>query len=97
MPTYVTLIRYTQKGIENMKDSPNRLDNAKKLVQSVGGKFVSFYLTMGQYDGVFIAEVPDDETATKFAIAAAGLGFVRTETLRAYTESEYRKLISELP
>ena len=97
MPTYITLLRYTQKGIENMKDSPNRLDNAKRAFQSMGATLKSFYLTMGRYDAVVVSEAPNDETATKVAIASASLGFVRTETLRAYAEDEYRKIIAALP
>ncbi len=97
MPTYIQLIRYTQKGVENMRDSPNRLENAKKFWASQGGKLNQFFLTMGQYDAVVIGEAPSDEAATKIALVTGGLGFVRTETLRAYTEDEYRKIIAALP
>ena len=97
MPTYMTLINYTQKGVENMKDSPNRLDAAKELFKSMGGELKSFYLAMGKYDAVVIAEGPDDETATKIAMTIGAAGAIRTETLRVFTEDEYRKIISELP
>jgi uncharacterized protein with GYD domain len=97
MPTYMTLINYTQKGVENMKDSPNRLDAAKELFKSMGGELKSFYLAMGKYDAVVIAEGPDDETATKLAMIIGAAGAIRTETLRVFTEDEYRKIISELP
>jgi uncharacterized protein with GYD domain len=50
MPTYVGLHRYTQKGIESIKDGPARLDAAKKTLAAAGGKLLGFYLTMGQYD-----------------------------------------------
>ena len=52
---------------------------------------------MGQYDAIVISELPDDETATRFALATAARGYVRTETLRAYPEPEYRKIIAALP
>jgi len=97
MPTYMTLINYTQKGVENMKDSPNRLDAAKELFKSMGGELKSFYLAMGKYDAVVIAEGPDDETAIKLAMTIGAAGAIRTETLRVFTEDEYRKIISELP
>ena len=97
MPTYMTLINYTQKGVENMKDSPNRLDAAKGLFKSMGGELKSFYLAMGRFDAVVIAEGPDDETATKIAMTTAAAGAIRTETFRIFTENEYRKMISELP
>ncbi len=97
MPTYVTLIKYTQKGVENMKESPTRLDAAKELFKSMGGELKAFYLAMGRYDAVVIAEGPDDETATKLAMMIASAGAIRTETFRVFTEGEYRKIISELP
>ena len=97
MSTYMTLIRYTQQGIESIKDSPARLDTAKELYKSLGAEIKSFYLTMGRYDVIVISEAPDDETATKLAMTIASAGAIRTETFRIFTEDEYRKLISELP
>lgn len=97
MPTYVTLISYTQRGVENMKESPARLDAAKEVYKSMGAELKAFYLAMGRYDAVVISEGPDDETATKLALAIGSAGAVRTETMRVFNEDEYRKLISELP
>ncbi len=97
MATYVSLIRYTQRGIENMKESPARLDSAKQLFQSLGAELKSFHLAMGRYDAVVISEAPNDETATKAALTIGAAGAVRTETFRVFTEDEYRHLISELP
>jgi uncharacterized protein with GYD domain len=93
----MTLIRYTQRGIESIKDSPARLDTAKDLYKSLGAEIKSFYLVMGRYDVMVISEAPDDETATKLALTIGSTGAIRTETTRIFTEDEYRKLISELP
>ena len=97
MAHYISLIRYTQKGIENIKQSPSRLDAAKKAFESAGGKVHAWYLTMGQYDAVLITEAPDDETAAKVSLTLGALGNVRTETLKAFTEAEYRKIIAAIP
>ena len=97
MPTYVTLVRFTQQGVENIKESPNRLDAAKEGAKSMGIEIREFYLAMGQYDAVIIGEAPDDETMTSFVLASASLGNVRTETFRVFTEGEYRKMIAALP
>jgi len=97
MTTYITLLRYTQQGIENMKESPSRLEAAKESFRALGAELKAFYLVNGQYDAVIVSEAPDDETATKIALATSSLGNVRTETLRAYTEEEYRKIIADLP
>ena len=97
MPTYITMIRYTQQGIEKIKDSPQRLERARAAVQKAGGQMKAFYLTIGQYDGVSIIEAPNDEAYTTCVLAIASAGSVRTETLRAFTEEEYRKIIAALP
>ena len=80
-----------------MKESPARLDAAKELFKSMGAELKSFHLVMGQYDAVVIAEAPDDETVAKLVLSIGSLGAVRTETLRAYTEDEYRNIIAALP
>ena len=97
MPTYISLIRYTQQGVQNIKDSPARLDAAKKAFKAMGGELKQWYLVLGQYDAVVISEGPDDETAAKLALAIGAQGNIRTETFRAFTEDEYRKLIAALP
>ena len=97
MATYITLFRLTQQGIGNIKESPARLDAAKQAARAMGGEVKAFYLVMGQYDGVIITEAPDDEAVTKLLLATGSLGNVRTETLRAYTEDEFRKIIAALP
>ena len=97
MPTYVTLFRWTQKGAENVKQSPARLDKIKEAIKAAGGEMQAFYLTMGQYDGISISEAPSDEVYARTMLAATSAGNVQTETLRAFTENEYRKLIGALP
>ena len=97
MATYVLLVRFTAKGIENIKDSPNRLDAAKRAFEAAGAEFKDFYLTLGRYDIVAVGEVPDDETAAKLALSLSSAGAIRTETLRAFTEDEYRDIIAALP
>jgi uncharacterized protein with GYD domain len=97
MPTYVTLLSYTQQGIKNIKESSKRLDAAKKAYESMGAKLRDFYLVMGRYDIVLVSEGPDDETMAKAALAIGSLGNVRSETLRAFTEDEFRKIVASLP
>jgi len=96
MPTYITLIRYTQRGIENAKESPARLEKAKQAIKAAGGDMKAFYLTMGQYDAVAISEALSDEAYATTMLNIASAGSIRTETLRAFTEEEYRKIISSL-
>ena len=97
MSTYISLISLTQKGIENIKGSPVRLDQAKAAFKAMGAELKEFYLVTGRYDMVVISEAPDAETVAKVALAIGAGGFIRTETLRAFTQNEYQKIIAALP
>jgi uncharacterized protein with GYD domain len=96
MPYYVSLIRYTHQGMSKIKESPSRLDAAKKAAESVGGKIQAWYLTMGHYDAVLISEFPSDEACAKFTLSSGALGNISTETLKAFPEAEYRKICGTL-
>ena len=97
MATYISLIQYTQQGLAAIKESPKRLDAARKAFEQAGVKIKEFYLVMGEYDIVIVAEAPNDEAITKTSLTLASKGNVRTRTSRAFTEPEYRKLIDSLP
>jgi uncharacterized protein with GYD domain len=97
MPVYITLVNYTQEGVENIKESPARLDQVKRAIQAAGGEMYAFYLTMGRFDAVTISEAPNDEIYATTLLAIASAGAIRTETLRAFTEEEYREIIASLP
>ena len=66
---FVTLVRYTQQGISKIKESPARLDAARRAAEKAGGKIHAWYLTMGRYDAVFISEFPNDEAGAKFMLS----------------------------
>ena len=96
MPTYISLLRFTQQGMETIKDGPSRLDAARKAYEAVGARLKEFYLVTGQYDAVVVSEAPNDETVAKLALALGARGNVRSETLRAFTEVEYRSILAAL-
>ena len=97
MAKYISLVKYTAKGVENVKESPNRLDAFKRLCESMGATLDGFYLNMVRYDMVVIVDAPDPETVAKILLTTTSGGAVSTETLPAFAEAEYRKVISELP
>jgi uncharacterized protein with GYD domain len=97
MPTYISLIKYTQQGISAIKDGPARLEANKETLNRHGSELKAFYLTMGRYDIVVIIEAPDDATAAKVALTVGSTGHISTETLRAFTEDEFREIIAALP
>lgn len=96
MAKYIALVNWTDQGIKNVKDSPARLDAARKLAQEVGGKLGETYLTIGAYDLVVMMDAPDDETMAKFALKLGSGGNVRTHTLKALDEDAYRRVIGSL-
>jgi uncharacterized protein with GYD domain len=96
MGHYVTLIRYTQQGAGKIKESPARLDAARKAAEKAGGKIHTWFLTMGKYDAVIVSEFPNDEASAKFMLATGAAGNVTTQTMKAFTEDEYRKIIASL-
>ena len=97
MPTYVTLVRYTDQGIRNIKESPARLEAAKKAARAAGAEIKSFLLALGSYDIILTVDAPNDETAARLVLSIGSLGNVRTDTLRVFDETEFRKLIGSLP
>ncbi len=97
MPTFVTLVSWTDQGIKDVKESPARLDALKQAAQSMGCEVKDFYLVTGRWDMVLVMEAPDGETVAKLSLATGSRGAVRTETLRAFTEDQYREIIASLP
>ncbi len=97
MATYIIMANYTQKGIESIKQGPDRLEASRVAFQAMGAEIKAFYLTTGEFDMVIVAEVPDDITLAKLVLSIGSRGAVRTKTLRAYPESEYRQIIDAIP
>ena len=96
MPTYITLLRWTSQGLKSIKESPSRLDAARKAFQAVGVTLKEFYMVTGHYDMVIISEAPDDVALAKVTLSVASHGNVQTETLRAFSEKEYRNIMGTL-
>jgi uncharacterized protein with GYD domain len=96
MPAYVMLANWTDQGAQKVKESPRRLDAAKKALTDMGGEFKSLYMTMGDYDLVAIYEAPDDAVAARFTLLLGQMGAVRTRTLKAFPEAAYREIVNSL-
>jgi uncharacterized protein with GYD domain len=95
MPTYISLINWTEQGVKAFKDTTKRADAAKAAAKRIGGRLNDIYWTIGAYDLVAITEFPDDETATAFMLALSSEGNVRTETLRGYNATEIAAIIAK--
>ncbi|MCS5583095.1 MAG: GYD domain-containing protein [Pseudomonadales bacterium] len=97
MATDITLINLTEQGVKTIKDLPARLSAGRQAMEANGGKLLQYYLTLGAQDAVVITELPDDETAASVALQQAGLGNLRTTTMRAFTEAEIPGVLSKMP
>jgi uncharacterized protein with GYD domain len=96
MPSYIILVRWTSQGLQKIKESPSRLEAGRKAFEATGIQLKAFYMVMGQYDMVNIVEAPDDATLAIGLLNLASQGNLQTETLRAFTEDEYKKIISAI-
>jgi uncharacterized protein with GYD domain len=98
MATYLVQFGYTQKGMENIKDSPARVEAAKQTIRKMGGEVKAFYAIMGsEFDTLFIVEAPNDQKVGEMVLAIAMLGSVRTRTNRLFNEEEFKTIVAELP
>ena len=93
MPTYVSLIHWTEQGIKNYKESESRARDFSKLVESSGGRVRELLWTVGDYDLVSVADFSDDETATACLLQVGSLGYVRTNTMRAFGAEEMGNIV----
>lgn len=96
MNTYLILFNYTEQGIRTVRKAGPRLDRLKRTLQDLGGEVEAFYLTMGPYDTVAVVTLPDDATMAKLALSLGAVGNVRTVTMRAFPEPEYREILASL-
>ncbi|HEY7303620.1 MAG TPA: GYD domain-containing protein [Bryobacteraceae bacterium] len=97
MPTYIAMLKWTSQGLQNIKQSPSRLEAARKGFEAAGAKMKDFYMVTGHYDMIAVVDAPDDATLAKALLGATSQGNITSETCRAFSEAEYRKIISGLP
>src|SRR5688572_25210150 len=96
MPTYVSLISWTENGIKNARETTKRAEQAKAAVRKLGGKLQTILWTQGRYDLIAISEFPDEETAMAFLLNLGGGGNVRTETMRAYSAADMERIFAKM-
>ena len=96
MPSYISLVRWTQQGVTNVKDSPKRFDSGRKAFREIGVEIKQLHMTMGRYDLIMLLEAPNDEAVAKALLSLAAQGNVTTETLKAWNEDEYRKITGSI-
>jgi uncharacterized protein with GYD domain len=96
MTIYISMMSYTDKGIQTVRESPRRFEAASRMLEDMGGRFRDFFLTMGTYDLVLIYEAPDDAVSARFQLLLGAQGNVRTTTMKAFPEAAYHEIIASL-
>lgn len=97
MAAYFTFGSWTEQGVHTVKDTVNRAQAAKKAAESLGGRFIGIWWTMGKYDFIALTEFPDDAAFARFSLATALGGNIRTTSSRAFSEDEMQQIIQTLP
>jgi uncharacterized protein with GYD domain len=97
MPTYIVLMKATQKGLANPKNFLKDVQAARETIEKFGGKQLDWNLTMGQYDAVAKVEFPDDYTAAAFTLSIAKTGNQETTTMRAFNLTELKQIVDKIP
>jgi uncharacterized protein with GYD domain len=97
MPTYITLLKWTEQGLQTLKESPARLDAARRNLEGSNVRLKEFYMVTGRYDMIAICEAPDEGLLARALLAITSKGTMTSETCRAFTEQEYRQIIGGLP
>ncbi len=97
MATYIVLGKFTQKGATGIKEAGQRVAQAKAIYRQMGGELKGAYVTLGRYDVIHVAELPDDEAMAKVALTIGQIGNLHTESLRAFPAEEFVKLVASLP
>jgi uncharacterized protein with GYD domain len=97
MPMYIGLLKWTDQGIRNVKETVTRVGQARGAIENFGGRLVGVWWTQGAYDLVIVAELPDDETVSALTLSIGMTGSVRSETLRAYNAEEMQRIVQRLP
>lgn len=95
MPTYITLLNWTDQGIRHFDETTQRAEAFAEAAQKLGVKLLNVYWTVGPYDLVVVVEAPDDETATAALLQVGGVGNVRSTTLRAFGRDEMSRIIAK--
>ena len=96
MPTYVSLVSFTEQGVKNVKDTVKRSEAFKTSAKKHGCTVKELFWVHGLYDVVSIIESPDDAATTALAMGLAKLGYVRTQTLRAFSAAEMAKILEKV-
>ena len=96
MATFIVLASFTDQGIHEVKETISRAETFKEMAKKIGVAVKDMYWTLGSHDVVVICEAPDDESASALALSVGLRGKVRSETLRAFSFDEMKRVLGKL-
>jgi uncharacterized protein with GYD domain len=96
VPHYISLMRWTSKGLAGLPAWRERVEEGERIIQAAGGSLIGVYVTLGRYDVVEIFEARDDNSAAEILLRLQRIGAEHTETLRAFTREEAEEIIRRL-
>lgn len=96
MATFISTIKFTEQGIQNIKETGKRANAFKAAAKKLGAKVNDIYWTLGAFDGAILFEAPDDETATALMLSLSSLGNVQTRTARAFDAKDMDGILSKM-
>ena len=71
MARYLVEFSYTKEAVAALVAKPeDRAVAVGELIGALGGRLIDFYFTFGDYDGVLIAELPDNATTLAVDLAS---------------------------
>jgi uncharacterized protein with GYD domain len=95
MPTFISLVSFTDQGIRAVKDSPDRFNAFKAMAEKMGVTVKGIYYTIGTCDMVTIVDGPED-AVTAVLLKVGSLGNVRSQTMRAFSIDEMRNMLGKI-
>lgn len=96
MPTYIRLTNLTDDGYDELENSVSRTEQMKAMANEMGGSIENVFMTVGEYDFIAVAEFPNDQMYTQFALRFASEGMTDTTTLKAFDGHEYANVVDQL-
>ena len=96
MATYVVLGDFTEQGIKNVKKTAIRAEEFRQMAIKHGAVLKETFWTLGACDIVQIVEAPDEMAMTALSLSLGALGFARTQTLRAFSETEMKSILTRM-
>ena len=97
MPTFIGLVKLTEQGMRNVKETTQRAKNFREMAELAGLKVRELLWTMGRYDLVLVVDAPDDKTMSRVALRLGMLGNAKTETLKAFSAQDMDEILKGLP